>query len=367
MSGMILNEDNDESASRFAAEVRLTFSEYEEKILNEDNEESASQLSAEVMLKFSENEEKILNEDNDESASQLSDEVMLTVSENKEKILNEDNNESGPWLSTEVMLKFSETEEKVKKRLEEFDNLQHTVIQTFEKCIKKLCSIADDIDNFHKGAVTANIVGSSVGIAGGVAAIAGLALAPFTFGASLTISAIGVGAATAGGVTGAIASIADNVHTKNKCTEVERILEKVNKEKEKMQEMLKEIDALISDMKSLLGVDNVDLARLGGRGVYTMAEVARVVQLVKLSTTAAQGAGIVARGARVAAAVSGIFAALFLAVDVANVVISAKELGKGAKSEEAKKIREVADELEKEIHNLKSKEAEFRNCKTILF
>ncbi|XP_063298331.1 apolipoprotein L3-like isoform X1 [Pelobates fuscus] len=313
MSGMILNEDNDESASQFAAEVRLTFSEYEEKILNEDNDESASRLSAEVMLKFSENEEK------------------------------------------------------VKKRLEEFDNLQHTVIQTFEKCINELCSIAADIDHFHKGAVTANIVGSSVGIAGGVAAIAGLALAPFTFGASLTVSAIGVGAATAGGVTGAIASIADNVHTKNKCKEVERILEYVNEEKEKMQEMLKEIDALITDMKSLLGVDNVDLARLSGRGVYTVAEVARVIQLVKLSTTAAQGASLVARGARVAAAVSGIFAALFLVVDIANVVNSAKELGKGAKSEEAKKIREVADELEKEIHNLKSKEAEFRNCKTLLF
>ncbi|XP_063297731.1 apolipoprotein L3-like, partial [Pelobates fuscus] len=264
-------------------------------------------------------------------------------------------------------LKCSEYEEKVKKYLEEFDNLQHNVIQTFEKCIKQLRSIAADIEDFHSGALKTNIAGSSVGIAGGVTALVGLVLAPFTLGASLTVSAIGVGVATAGGVTGAIASIADNVHTKIKCREVEGILVNVNKEKEKMQEMLKKIDALISDMKSLLGVDNVDLARLGGRGVYTVAEVARVIQLVKLSTTAAQGAGIVAHGARVAAAVSGIFAALFLAVDLANVVNSAMELGKGAKSEEAKKIREVADELEKEIHNLKSKEAEFRNCKTLLF
>lgn len=47
---------------------------------------------------------------------------------------------------------------------------------------------------------------------GGVTAIAGLALAPFTFGASLVITAIGVGVATAGGITSASAAISDNVN-----------------------------------------------------------------------------------------------------------------------------------------------------------
>lgn len=47
---------------------------------------------------------------------------------------------------------------------------------------------------------------------GGVTAIAGLALAPFTFGASLVITAVGVGVATAGGIASASAAISDNVN-----------------------------------------------------------------------------------------------------------------------------------------------------------
>ncbi|CAF97017.1 unnamed protein product, partial [Tetraodon nigroviridis] len=42
---------------------------------------------------------------------------------------------------------------------------------------------------------------------GGVTAVAGLVLAPFTFGASLVMTAVGVGVATAGGITSASAAI----------------------------------------------------------------------------------------------------------------------------------------------------------------
>ena len=57
----------------------------------------------------------------------------------------------------------------------------------------------------------AGITGGATTVAGGVAAAAGVILSPFTFGASLALTAVGVGVATAGGVTGASAAIAHKV------------------------------------------------------------------------------------------------------------------------------------------------------------
>uniref|UniRef100_A0A8C5QH52 Apolipoprotein L3 n=1 Tax=Leptobrachium leishanense TaxID=445787 RepID=A0A8C5QH52_9ANUR len=200
--------------------------------------------------------------------------------------------------------------------------------------ITELRSIADEMDNFHRKAVITNVVGSSVGIAGGVATIAGLLLSPFTLGASLAITGIGVGAAAAGGVTSAAASIA------------EVIIKKAKEGEEKMQDILSKINVLIAEMKSLLGLKDVDLGSLGGRGLYTAGNVARLIHLSKLSATAAQGVKLAARSTRIAAAVSGVFAVLFLGVDIVFVVKGAKELADGAKTKEAEKIREVVKELD---------------------
>ncbi|KAK7895607.1 hypothetical protein WMY93_020932 [Mugilogobius chulae] len=53
------------------------------------------------------------------------------------------------------------------------------------------------LDSTNKGAKISNVVSSSVGVVGGGLSIAGLALAPFTAGASLALTI--AGAATAGG------------------------------------------------------------------------------------------------------------------------------------------------------------------------
>lgn len=78
-----------------------------------------------------------------------------------------------------------------------------------------LHSIADNINNFHHKAKIAGITGGTTTAVGGVTAIAGLALAPFTLGASLIVTAVGVGVATAGGIASASAAISDNVNNMN--------------------------------------------------------------------------------------------------------------------------------------------------------
>lgn len=81
--------------------------------------------------------------------------------------------------------------------------------------VLRLYAIGDDLSNFHRRAKIASITGGTTTAVGGMAAIAGLALAPVTFGASLIVSAVGLGVATAGGITAASATISDNVHDTN--------------------------------------------------------------------------------------------------------------------------------------------------------
>ncbi|TRY57767.1 hypothetical protein DNTS_012033 [Danionella cerebrum] len=87
-----------------------------------------------------------------------------------------------------------------------------------------LFSIADDINSFHQRSKFANIAGGTTTAVGGAAAIAGLALAPVTFGASIIVSAIGLGVATAGGITAASASISDNIHNMHDRKKIEVIV-----------------------------------------------------------------------------------------------------------------------------------------------
>uniref|UniRef100_A0A8C5QFB4 Apolipoprotein L3 n=1 Tax=Leptobrachium leishanense TaxID=445787 RepID=A0A8C5QFB4_9ANUR len=263
----------------------------------------------------------------------------------------EDEGASVITFSGRVKEEYSRLEAKVKKNLEKYEIMQRHFIERTEELIKQLIGIADDVDKFHRAAIIANITGSSIGIAGGIATIVGLFLAPVTFGASLIVTGVGIGVATAGGVTGAAASIADRVNIKIKCNIVEEIIKEINIAKENMQAVLKKTDSLIKEMASLLGLKK-DFFRAGAKGVFAASQVARLVQLARLSATAARGAQIVARGAQAAAAVSGVFAALFIAVDIGFIVKGAKDLKEGAKCEEAAKIREIAEQLKEDCEQL---------------
>uniref|UniRef100_A0A8C5QI44 Apolipoprotein L3 n=1 Tax=Leptobrachium leishanense TaxID=445787 RepID=A0A8C5QI44_9ANUR len=244
---------------------------------------------------------------------------------------------------------------KITESVDDFKKTQRDFIKRGGECVKQMRGIASALDKFHKGSIIASVAGSSFGIAGGILTIVGLCLTPVTFGASLIVTGVGIGVATAGGLTGAAASVADRVNIQRKCKKVEEFIKELNNMKQKMQDLLGTIDLLINEMIDLLGL-NADIARVGTRGAYTAVEIARLVQVVRISASAARGAQIAARGAQAAAAVSGVLAALFIVVDIGFVVKGAMELSKGAKCEEAAKIREIADGLEEDCKKLKLNE-----------
>lgn len=111
--------------------------------------------------------------------------------------------------------------DKVQRGLRVFNKVFMERAEVLWQSVITLHAIADKISDFHQKAKIAGITGGTTTAVGGVTAIAGLALAPFTFGASLVITAVGVGVATAGGITSASAAISDNVnnmHDRKKVT-----------------------------------------------------------------------------------------------------------------------------------------------------
>lgn len=88
----------------------------------------------------------------------------------------------------------------------------------------ELLAVADAADNFHKKTVTASVRGGVASIAGSITTITGLLLAPFTFGSSLIVTAVGIGIATAGGLISASANITDIRQSRTDRAKVEQII-----------------------------------------------------------------------------------------------------------------------------------------------
>ncbi|XP_053475367.1 uncharacterized protein si:cabz01007807.1 isoform X2 [Ictalurus furcatus] len=120
---------------------------------------------------------------------------------------------------------FTEIADKVHRGLRVFYKVFTEQAEVLYLYVLRLYAIGDDISNFHRHAKIANITGGTTTAVGGVAAIAGLALAPVTLGASLIVSAVGLGVATAGGITAASATISDNLHDMNDRKKIEVVVQ----------------------------------------------------------------------------------------------------------------------------------------------
>ncbi|XP_008335902.1 uncharacterized protein LOC103398924 isoform X4 [Cynoglossus semilaevis] len=119
---------------------------------------------------------------------------------------------------------FSILSDKVERGLRLFNQVFTERAEFLWLAIIRLHAIADDISEYHEKAKKVVISGGSTSAVGGAAAIVGLALAPITFGTSLLITAVGVGVATAGGITSASAAISDNRHSLHDRKKIEAVL-----------------------------------------------------------------------------------------------------------------------------------------------
>ncbi|XP_013816269.2 uncharacterized protein [Apteryx mantelli] len=216
-----------------------------------------------------------------------------------------------------------------------------------KKCLSDIWKVVEAVDKCHRGAMVANVTGGAVSMAGGVAALAGLLLAPTMLGTSLVLSAVGFGISTVGGLTSATATISDSVNSLVKKGEVETLVEEFQRQVEiftgslepfKTARGLLEFLGQDESTEVILGVFRV----VGGLG----RSVLNVTSMAKASTVLAGTSHAV----RFAGTATHILVGLSLALDLFFVTKDSVHFHHGARSELAKSIRAAAATLEREFN-----------------
>ncbi|KTF81031.1 hypothetical protein cypCar_00037957 [Cyprinus carpio] len=87
------------------------------------------------------------------------------------------------------------------KSVKSFDKAYNKHYKDLEALVSEWGRITDSMESAHYSATAGSLSGSVIGAAGGITALVGLILAPFTLGASLIVTGVGVGVGVAGGVT----------------------------------------------------------------------------------------------------------------------------------------------------------------------
>ncbi|XP_078119519.1 apolipoprotein L1 isoform X2 [Sander vitreus] len=251
---------------------------------------------------------------------------------------------------------FAVTADKVQKGLRVFNKLFSEHAESLWQHVMDLNSIADGLDKFNKNTKIAQITGGSTSALGGVATITGLALAPFTMGTSLIVTAVGLGVATAGGLTSAGAGISNQVNNSMDRKKVEKIVQDYQEKIDDLNKCLMFVKQGIENLRRfdlikmkkhaynrdfpVLNFNFYEDGAMAGRAILNNAnEIMRVVQIANMAGSTA------ARAVQIASMATGVLAGFFIGMDIYFVAKDSKELKKGAKSEFAAKIREVALQL----------------------
>uniref|UniRef100_A0A667WQH8 Protein kinase domain-containing protein n=1 Tax=Myripristis murdjan TaxID=586833 RepID=A0A667WQH8_9TELE len=206
-------------------------------------------------------------------------------------------------------------------------------VKELQTNLDKLRTVADGLERVHQGTTIGSLTGGVIGAAGGITSIVGLILTPFTLGASLVVTGVGIGVAAAGGLTAGVSNITNMVNQSSDRKTIRRIIQEFQEKIEAVVMWVQEISEGLELLRR--NCDSADsegsivsqemLARLGlraGRGLAGVAELVRLIQVMNIGKVAAQ----TARAVRVAEVAGGVLAGLFVAADVFFIAMDAKEI-----------------------------------------
>lgn len=198
--------------------------------------------------------------------------------------------------------------------------------QIFNDYITQLYCLADRLDNLHRKTRIAGIAGGTSGAVGGVAAVAGVVLAPLTFGVSLAVTAVGVGVAAAGGLTGASMAIKNKMSDTKERKKVEEIMQSYRSQMEDVEACLKFINTAMEGLQKYKPVRGMD---------KDAVRVLRLAQVISRQSFHLRPTG----------RSSGILDGFAVSMDVYFTKEDKERLRKGSETKFARKIRELAKQL----------------------
>nr|XP_046263006.1 uncharacterized protein LOC124068652 [Scatophagus argus] len=205
-----------------------------------------------------------------------------------------------------------------------------STVEKLQKKLGDLRGLADGLERVHQGTTIGSLAGGVIGAAGGITSIVGLILAPFTLGASLIVTGIGIGVGVLGGVTAGASNITNMVNQSADRKAVRCIIKEFEEKINAVVIWLQELLGILQTIRSRFGTFDTEfnkdnLFRIGsraGKGLGGIAELVRLAQVMNIGRIAAQAS----RAVRVAEVATGVFSALFVAVDIFFIAMDAKEI-----------------------------------------
>ncbi|ROL28023.1 Apolipoprotein L3 [Anabarilius grahami] len=243
-----------------------------------------------------------------------------------------------------------------------------------EKFLSDLEESAVQLDKMKMGASISTVAGSSVGIAGGVLSIVGLALAPVTAGVSLALTLTGVGLGVTSGVNSVVTGITEAAvnshHGKNAQNIFQRYMDDVGKILDCLEQASSEERVEEPDVVDMFKAGKL-IARAGGvaKGIDALVDAASAVKILKSEEVIATAAKVGLQEAQSARSIPKLAAdlpdigqpkgtplalsksaragfitlnALFIGLDVLFICKDSISLAKGSKSEASQLIRSRA-------------------------
>ncbi|XP_013204198.2 apolipoprotein L2-like [Microtus ochrogaster] len=245
-----------------------------------------------------------------------------------------------------------------KRFVEEFPQLEKKI----EEKIRKLRALADHLDQVHKGCTISNVVTNTTSVVSGVLGILGLALAPVTAGGSLLLSATGLGLGAVATVTGVATVAVEEINKWSDEAKAKRLLSDTMDTKKKVPILKKIVHTLsrgfcnvFKQLETLR--QNIRAIRVARANPHLVADAKLLMTAGRISAQQASQVKNVFKGTALAmtkkarirgAAIAGVF----LTVDVYYLVRESMHLYDGAKSESAKELRALAQELEDKVREI---------------
>ena len=245
---------------------------------------------------------------------------------------------------------------KLSKQSERLRAMAHDWIPKRKASVHTLRVLADELMEHHYNVHIAKVAGTSASVVGTVVAGVGFGLSFFTFGASLIVTAVGLGVGAAGGATNAGTMIAEACIQKGTFYAAQKIIDDDRKATEAIEELLKEVE---TKANKIIKKNGLKAGLAGAFVVKNCVETGLKLGGRIASIAANEGGEALFRGLGVAGKVVHIggfaFSAVLLPVDLYTLVTSSIEIdsarkGKQDKEPDAvKKLRQMADDLEKNM------------------
>nr|XP_040046265.1 uncharacterized protein LOC120827449 [Gasterosteus aculeatus aculeatus] len=204
--------------------------------------------------------------------------------------------------------------------ISEFEERQPRMLQFLEDLEEN----AVQLDQMNKGAKISSVVGSSVGAAGGVLSIIGLALIPVTAGVSLALTMTGVGMGITSGVNGLVTTATEiGVNHKHQ-KQAGEIFQSFMEDVQILQDCLEEVSKKVSSPEDVVLGVGMALYNVGaiGKGIDGLVDATKAV---KISGSAR--AGLIGLNA------------LFLGMDIFFICKDSIGLANGSETEVSQFIR----------------------------